>query len=426
LQSGKVLIAGGSGPLGLVVSAEIYDPNSGGFNVVGNLQSPRANHTATLLTNGKVLLTGVGFAGGGIPTNSAEIYDPGSGAFTVTGSMSFARTGHTATLRLDGTVLIAGGLVLRPQSEIYNPSTGTFTVSRSMTMARQFQTATLLPDGTVLIVGGYGVFNSFAGIAPVNSTELSFEPKPSTAAFTHTTDTMHFARAFHSATLLSNGEVLLVGGNSGNVAELYSPQGQPCPSGTAGCSWRDGDLITLQGFQFSAILDDDSFSWIYSPSFGTLQLGAKSIVVGQGGHEIFFSIPAAMVSYINSPHGPPGPLPGDRSDPDATGPEGVFGSDVLSLKLNIDYSDAGLRQGNSHVLFGDLTLCNISNLPSLQGTSVRHLFQIANSMLAGLPVTGGPYTYTDIDAAVASLNNSFSWGYASSFVEQHLMRGRCP
>jgi hypothetical protein len=82
------------------------------------------------------------------------------GTFTATGSMSSARVGHTATLLPNGKVLIAGGTGLYFSSlsltsaELYDPATGTYTVTGDMTTGRSGHTAALLADGQVLIVGG--------------------------------------------------------------------------------------------------------------------------------------------------------------------------------------------------------------------------------------------------------------------------------
>ena len=72
----------------------------------------RADHTATLLPNGKVLIAGGYNNDNGLNGTflaSAELYDPTAGTFTVTGSMSVARCNHTATLLPNGMELIAGG-----------------------------------------------------------------------------------------------------------------------------------------------------------------------------------------------------------------------------------------------------------------------------------------------------------------------------
>ncbi len=109
LQSGKVLVAGGDACMFDQYygdcpqpSAEVYDATAGTFATTGKMSVNRDFHTATLLTNGKVLVTGGHDA-------SAELYDPTSGAFAATGSMSVGRSSHTATLLANGKVLIAGG-----------------------------------------------------------------------------------------------------------------------------------------------------------------------------------------------------------------------------------------------------------------------------------------------------------------------------
>src|SRR5260370_16071262 len=94
--------------LGVAVNAPIAIAQAPGtFTPTGDLATPRAGHSATLLHNGKVLI-----AGGFWPRlASAEIYDPSIGTFTATGNLITARSTHTATLLADGRVLIAAGFV---------------------------------------------------------------------------------------------------------------------------------------------------------------------------------------------------------------------------------------------------------------------------------------------------------------------------
>lgn len=117
LDGGNVLIAGGEDSVNnILASAELYSPTSGTFTLTGPLNVARGDHAATLLTNGTVLLEG-GFAcqpsncaGSEVDMSpSAEIYDPVSATFGLTGSLSVARQVHTATLLNDGTILVTGG-----------------------------------------------------------------------------------------------------------------------------------------------------------------------------------------------------------------------------------------------------------------------------------------------------------------------------
>jgi hypothetical protein len=110
------------------------------------MHEARVRHTATLLSDGRVLV-----AGGGV--SSAELYDPSTGAWALTGSMSEIRFASRATLLLDGKVLVAGG-GSAASAEVYDPSIGSWTATSSMIEERQSFTATLLRDGTVLVAGG--------------------------------------------------------------------------------------------------------------------------------------------------------------------------------------------------------------------------------------------------------------------------------
>ncbi len=223
LTSGKVLIAGGMSSYSGSVegSAEIYDPTTGTFSPTGSMSTAHQNHTATLLSNGKVLIAG-GMSGGSASTaqGSAEIYDPGSNTFSATGSMGTVRVYHTASLLSDGKVLIAGGGLNSGLAsvEIYNPTTGTFSPTVSMSTARYHHTATLLPNGKVLIAGG---MNNNSGPAQ-GSAEIY---NPTTGTFSPT-GSMSTANWNHTATLLSNGKVLIAGGGATyptDSAELYDP-----------------------------------------------------------------------------------------------------------------------------------------------------------------------------------------------------------
>lgn len=224
LRDGRVLVVGGadfSDGFNNLATAEIYDPLTGKFTGTGSMAQGRADHTATLLADGRVLITG-GFGGGTLPLASAEIYDPATGKFTPTGSLTVARMNHTATLLAGGTVLITGGADsmsnVVSSAEIYDPASGTFHAIASMTTAREWHTATTLGDDRVLIVGG-AEGGSSVGISVLATAEIY---DPSTGKFT-ATGTMKTARYSHTATLLNTGQVVVAGGVGMNSLEVYWP-----------------------------------------------------------------------------------------------------------------------------------------------------------------------------------------------------------
>jgi hypothetical protein len=125
---------------------------------------PRYYHTATLLSDGRVLVAGgtgprpQTFPNPGLA--STELYDPATDNWTVTGSLNAGRLLHTATLLLNGKVLVAGGWPdhthngIMKSAELYHPATGNWTPTIGMNVGRAGHTATLLFDGMVMVVGG--------------------------------------------------------------------------------------------------------------------------------------------------------------------------------------------------------------------------------------------------------------------------------
>ena len=174
LPNGKVLITRDDlvTPF-FVSSAELYDPASGTFAVTGYLNANHTGPTATLLMNGKVLIAGGDFGDGDGASSYAELYDPATGAFTATGSLGTGREEDAAVLLSDGTVLFAGGHGGDPvgnggydnyaSAEIYDPAAGAFSNTGSMLAGRDWLQATLLNSGQVLITGGNEYYPFGAG-----------------------------------------------------------------------------------------------------------------------------------------------------------------------------------------------------------------------------------------------------------------------
>jgi hypothetical protein len=225
LSNGKVLLAGGKSGSATTSTAELFDPSSGTFTLLPNTMTlPRITHTATLLTSGKVLITG-GFMIGYEVWNTAELFDPATGTFTVVAPMTSVRYGHTATLLPNGKVLLAGGGVgataTTGTAELFDPDSQSFTAVSPMSTMRGYHTAMLLPSGKILICGGFQP--SGMTLTDLRTQEL-FDA--ASATFTAIAP-METARHHHTATILPNGKILLAGGwtgsTTGNAAEVFDP-----------------------------------------------------------------------------------------------------------------------------------------------------------------------------------------------------------
>jgi hypothetical protein len=172
LPDGRVLVTGGD--LGYdavpraLASAELYDSATGTWTATGSMLQGRYRHTATLLPDGKVLVAGGNVNGSQQIGDrcclaSAELYDPATGTWTATGSLIAARVDHVAALLADGTVLVAGGAsypntgLEDTPSEVYDPASGTWSATGGGLALNNDQRSTLLPSGQVFVTGGSGL-----------------------------------------------------------------------------------------------------------------------------------------------------------------------------------------------------------------------------------------------------------------------------
>jgi hypothetical protein len=219
LPDNRILITGGQGETGALNSAEMYLP-SGKFISLGCREDLRNGHDATLLKDGRVLISG-----GMGQIHSAELFDPAREVFVNAGEMAMPRsTEHTsnAVLLTNGKVLIAGGYGYGIGSidvaEIYDPDIGTFGVTGNMTVKRACHTLTLLQNGKVLVAGGATDINDGSTVH-LTSAEIY---DPITAKFTLTQNSMAAPHFLHTANLLPNGRVIIIGGYS-PLVEVYDP-----------------------------------------------------------------------------------------------------------------------------------------------------------------------------------------------------------
>ncbi|HEX5324255.1 MAG TPA: kelch repeat-containing protein, partial [Capsulimonadaceae bacterium] len=214
-----------------VASANLFDETSGKFVPCrGRLTYPRDFAQANLLPDGTVLISG-GYNDVIASLDIAEIYDPKTDQFRLAKArMVYARELFQATTLSDGRVLLTGGLDLwirrtTETAEVYDPSTGEFQqTAGSMADDRFGHTACLLADGRVLVVGGTSW--TIGKASRVLASAEIYDPK--TACFTRTKGSMLAARDRPTATLLPGGKVLIAGGQGQNgtaldFSELFDP-----------------------------------------------------------------------------------------------------------------------------------------------------------------------------------------------------------
>lgn len=260
LGDGRVLVAGGLGPyLGrsaeaTLRSAEVYDPATGRWTATGSMHTAREGHLAVELLDGRVLVIG------GTSGSSAEVYDPSSGTWTQTG----APTGHptasdTATVLTNGDVLLVG---YEFSAQIYHPSSGSWETTGQMIQRRSHHSATVLADGRVLVAGGW------IGGPVISSAEIY---DPNVATWTATGSMLHQAEP-NASMLLSDGSVLVVTGNSAErydptTGRWRAAAGMP-PGGRGGTAvlLADGTVLIAGGENQDGRASTSAY--VYDPGTG--------------------------------------------------------------------------------------------------------------------------------------------------------------
>ena len=231
LPNGKVLVVGGSQTLRILASAQLYDPRTRTWSSAGTLSTARALHTATLLKSGKVLVVG-GTSGQPYYVGSlasAELYDPQTSSWALAASMHTPRSYHTATLLSDGRVLVVGGIeatndvsgTVLTSAELYDPVTNGWTPTTPLPFARARHTAVLLADDRVLVIGGTdSAYPASTGYFP---TAEIYDPASQSWS---QVGNMNAPRVDATATVLPDNRVLVVGDDGVNerTAEIFDPQ----------------------------------------------------------------------------------------------------------------------------------------------------------------------------------------------------------
>jgi len=277
LGDGRVMVAGGIHEGELLSSVEIFDPASSRWTTVAPLSVPRLGNTLTLLNNGNVLVTGgtsaenaAGTGGNQTirPDATAEVYNVAANRWTTTsGAMSTPRFEHTATALDDGRVLIAGGqgppisgvAGALASTEIYDPAVDSFRRSNDMGDARFNHAALKLPDRTVMVIGGAGGQNGDTSL----STAEVFDPGD--GRWTNV-GALTGSRSGHVATVFPDGRVLVAGGESItrgnrrslNTAEIFALDRR---------EWRSAGQMACPRSEPSAVLLGDGSVLVVAGDF---------------------------------------------------------------------------------------------------------------------------------------------------------------
>lgn len=298
LSNGLVLMVGGDKETGAQLytqskritlqDSELYDPATNSWSSAGDMPNPHGSgHTATLLDNGKVLVTGGIYAkvldAPREPSEFSDIYDPAAGTWSTTGDLTKPRARHQAVLLEDGNVLAIDD----NSSEIYNVSTGKWTDAGELPSNHGSHfSITVLSNGKILVAGG-GSSNWVGGVevsipSPIDNADIY---DPSTGKWS-SAGTMVKAEVFHTASLLQDGRVLVVGPVS---AQLYDPDSD---------SWSEaGSLKTQRGalmidgparsFHTATVLNDGRVIIVGGNTLDLSKFGQAKDRIGIGATEIY-------------------------------------------------------------------------------------------------------------------------------------------
>ncbi len=265
----RSLLVAGLSVIGLLATTTMPALAAGTFQKTGSMNTPRDGHTATLLSNGQVLVAGGDNSTlASNPLASAELFNPATGKWTLTGNMTVPRESHQAVLLPNGQVLVAGGSNASgtlASAELYNPATGTWAATGSMNAARSSFSMTVLQNGQVLAWQG-------------SSADLY---NPATGTWSPTGGPTSSVGGSNSA-LLQNGKVLAIGESIDTPSELYDPStGTWSTTGSTGTTmpnpitpeFSNGQVLATGSFATGGVASDSTAA-LYDPSSGQFTLEA--------------------------------------------------------------------------------------------------------------------------------------------------------
>ena len=289
LADGRVLCFGGIDQNGApIADATLFDPTDGSTSSVGPMLAPRAGAAAARLANGKVLIVGglstidltdpTTFFDGILGTS--ELFDPATNTFTAGPTLVERKAFATATLLNNGQVLVAGGLGVLPivnlpfvsnTGYLYNTNNTFGIFPKLFTDGRMFHSATKLADGRVLLTGG--ITADLGGVLDSGDpTQIAFTTLGTSAVFATTLGgsfsngpALAETRAFHTATKLVDGRVLVAGGFSGTLdigailsGDIQLPAALATTEFLTAATRADGPALSGPRAGASALLDPNN------------------------------------------------------------------------------------------------------------------------------------------------------------------------
>ena len=401
LGNGRVLIVGNEQP------AETFDPVTSLIApTTGSMIRTRNDATATLMPNGNVLIVGGSYWDGThtVTPATTEIYNPATGTFTAGAALPSGRAQHRATLLTNGRVLITGGWSIDgsfntqgvPNAWLLDAG-GNLIASIATAGSRYYHSATLLADGRVLVAGGYGV-----GSTPINTSAEIYDPSAgANGTFAATASPMLTWSGEHTATLLTTGpragQVLIAGGGAGYPAlrtanEFFNPATSSFATAPglleprlnlSATTLADGRIV-FAGGQIDWIANENASSIeIYDPVSNTFS-SAGDMRVDRSRH-VAELISGGRVMF------------GFGQSPTLSAARSVEVFDPANLPFRI--VSATLPDGSTGVAYPPTSLQTAGGAGGLtfalaQGQLPNGMFLNQNGTISGTPTTGGRHDFS--------------------------------